>query len=97
MNCVGNETHLNNCTKADTGLRCSHYDDVGIGCEERCAPDGSVRLVDGSQPTEGRVEICLNGAWGTICDIERTWGAEEATVVCRQLGLPHTGKNNYNY
>lgn len=45
-----------------------------------------VRIVGGYIPTVGRVEVCLNGTWGTVCHGD--WGDEEAQVVCRQLGLP---------
>ena len=31
------------------------------------------------------MEICINNAWGTICDSGFT--KEEAKVACRQLGL----------
>ena len=50
-----------------------------------------VRLVDGPAANTGRVEICLNGVWGSVC-VERYWwhrehwDIREARVVCRQLG-----------
>ncbi|KAK3088009.1 hypothetical protein FSP39_013360 [Pinctada imbricata] len=51
--------------------------------------DGSVRLVGGSGPHEGRLEILYNGNWGTVCDDD--FGLLDAEVVCRMLGYPTTG------
>jgi len=42
-----------------------------------------VRLVDGSHPLEGRVEINVNGSWGSVCD--ENWDDMDATTVCRML------------
>lgn len=50
---------------------------------------GSISLKGGSSLREGRVEICMDGEWGTICD--NTWDEPNAQVVCRQLGFSDRG------
>ena len=52
--------------------------------------DGDIRLHDGRSSAEGRVEICFNNQWGTVCD--DFWDAADAAVVCTQLGLPSEGR-----
>ena len=45
---------------------------------------GEIRLTDGTTQYEGRVEVCINGVWGTVCDYN--WGKKQAYAVCHQLG-----------
>ena len=47
--------------------------------------DGDLRLVNYGMvdPAEGRVEVCVNGIWGSVCN--KGFNSGEATVICRQL------------
>ena len=45
---------------------------------------GDVRLTNGSNVLEGRVEICINNAWGTVCT--DSISEDDVEVICRQVG-----------
>ena len=47
--------------------------------------ESSIRLVNSSSNSSGRIEVCLNGTWGTVCD--DGFGLAEGDVVCNQLGF----------
>lgn len=58
--------------------------------------DGSIRLkpYDNSDFV-GRIEVCVNGIWGSICSNYFT--DNDAQVVCRQLGFTALGIiDNFN-
>ena len=57
--------------------------------------NGHLRLVQGMNVSSGagRVEMCMQGLWGTVCD--HSWDNSAAQVVCKQLGYPNTGSKKY--
>ncbi|KAM7053366.1 neurotrypsin [Acridotheres tristis] len=88
--CSGKETNLLQCSRREWGKHdCSHEEDVTLICHpendsHRRSLGPPIRLMDGENKKEGRVEIFINGQWGTICD--DGWSDKDAAVVCRQLG-----------
>lgn len=62
-------------------------DDVELGPFD--CDDGDVRLVNGNNSLEGRLEVCFNRVWGTVCD-ER-FDSDDARVICNQLDVPFKG------
>ena len=50
---------------------------------------GDLRLEGSSVQGSGRVEVCINNEWGTICN--NSWSSNEARVVCKQLGFSIIG------
>ena len=52
--------------------------------------NGTVRLHGSGYSTMGRVEVCVNGEWGTIC--RDSFDDNDARVMCSQLGYSPYGK-----
>ena len=48
--------------------------------------DGDLRLFGAITSNQGRLEVCMNGAWGSVCDSQGVFTKDEAKVACRQLG-----------
>ena len=46
---------------------------------------GDIRLIGGTLASEGRVEVCNQNEWGSVCDIN--WDVNDANVACRQAGF----------
>eukprot|EP00731_Ephydatia_muelleri_P035718 Em0151g10a len=93
VNCTGSESNLLQCgyTAGPAGT-CGGFHDAGAVCQDRSVvagncQTGSLRLGNNivtANTSEGRVEICINNAWGTICD--DLFGRTDAAVVCGSLG-----------
>ena len=56
---------------------------------------GEIRLVGGVSELEGRVEICVNNVWGTICDTG--FSSETAKLICRSAGKPTEGTTHTSW
>ena len=47
--------------------------------------------MDGDIDQEGRVEVCINGVWGSVCNTG--WDDTDAYVTCKYLGYGNAGEH----
>jgi deleted-in-malignant-brain-tumors protein 1 len=92
-NCDGTESSLLECNYTSMPVSCDRLLDAGVVCQATATEygnctHGALRL-EGGNITEGRVEICINNAWGTVCS--DSYGSRDAKVICQQLGFDTAG------
>ena len=89
LSCTGDEQSIYNCS-INTGAPqgCGRFEDAGVICQrsnttrDNCST-GSVRLANKrvmNDTAEGIVEVCINQAWGTVCN--RRFDNVDAGTVC---------------
>ena len=97
--CSGIEKTLLDCPKSSSNylLSCQNYEIAGVQCIGKSVllfkaimillgtcTDGKVRIRGSYNAHIGRVEVCANGTWVTVCD--ENWDDNDAAVICHQLG-----------
>ncbi|NXO00805.1 C163A protein, partial [Rhinopomastus cyanomelas] len=77
LQCVGNESLLSSCSRGPPRDQpCAPGDEASVTCTK-------ARLVNGSTTCEGRVEVYVQGTWGSLC--ASRWDLSDAHVLCRHL------------
>ena len=94
VQCDGSELSLLECPLSYLSPAISSPNDAAVVCQARSTvfsncSYGDIRLVNGSNQLEGRLEICINNVWGTICS--QGFTADDAETVCNQLELSFNG------
>ena len=65
---------------------------INVANQSNCT-DGDIQLVGGSNKYEGRIEVCVNQAWGTVCGY--LYNNNVGKVVCDQIGAQTLGNEYY--
>ncbi|KAK7489454.1 hypothetical protein BaRGS_00019253, partial [Batillaria attramentaria] len=81
FDCSGHEMALSECR--NYFVSCSHYADVSLSCETGVSVSPRVRLVNGTSPYEGVLQVYALGVWGTVCD--DGWDTQDSDIACSWL------------
>ena len=88
INCTGRENHISDCPISPLDLLspiCREPNrTAGVICtfkDDNCI-NSTLRLVDGPTFYEGRVEICMNNSWLSVCDIGIPANTTLANAAC---------------
>lgn len=86
-----NELNFNIVYSSDTGAVMSSTTSDNTRCN-----NGDIRLTSGDS-LSGRVEVCFNNQWGSVCaGPSMPWTENNAAVVCKQLGYSKKGESTYH-
>ncbi|XP_051874630.1 deleted in malignant brain tumors 1 protein-like [Pristis pectinata] len=91
VNCSAHNSALWQCLARPWGQNdCIHKEVAGVICSDH----RDIRLANGKNPCQGRLEVFFNGTWGTVCS--DSFVMENAEVVCAQLncGTATSVENN---
>ncbi len=75
--------------QAHTSCQLAGGSTFAIPANNASCNNGELRLVGGTGPHEGNVEVCFNGNWGSVC--QDRWDSVDASVVCGILGYGREG------
>ena len=99
VNCTGMESDISSCPTSQLGVVSPVCQDPNRAAGVRCTPvpgsciNDQARLVDGPAFNEGRLELCSDNQWLSVCDAGFT--SETAYDVCNsRLLLTGGGCNN---
>ncbi|XP_072024363.1 lysyl oxidase homolog 2-like [Amphiura filiformis] len=95
--CTGEEAFLWQCKNdinSEDYYYCDHSEDVAIRCDSVKDGEPLVRLSKNYQATSniGNIEVFYNGTLGHICSYGSSWGIDEASVACKELGFERATK-----